>query len=507
MIKVTARLLQVSVVVYDKKGAPVADLTKDDFVLFDKGQQQQIRYFARESSDPPQDVPAQAEGVVSNRFVTFKVDGKVKVQPLPESLTVILLDGLNTRFVDQAQAREAVVKFLKQLHPGDQVAIYTLTDTLRVLHDFTSDISSLLAALDRHRNQSSPAEAASSFKDSHIGGVEAPVLDALIDRGNAMVAGYSKVLRAQTTLQAIQAIANHLAGLPGRKNLIWLSGGFPVPVGAINDVGMAIYPVDARGLIGMADWMPSLNAATPSPPSMPSILLAGPKPMDERTASDVDTSRATMNMLAESTGGRAFLNNNDIAGGIRRAMDDARVTYALYYSPSHDQWDGKFREIKVKVDRPGLEARYRKGYYAIPDLPKDEDTRQTVLASAASSPLPSTGLSLVAKLLEKPTEASPHAALSVVMDGREISFTPNGQGQNDANVDLLLLVFGDQPAPLNQEKRVVHLSLKLEEYETLVKGGVRVKLVVAAPVKSQRVRVVARDPASGRVGSLDVPLN
>jgi hypothetical protein len=274
-------------------------------------------------------------------------------------------------------------------------------------------------------------------------------------------------------------------------------------VSAIDDVGMAIYPVDARGLIGMADWMPSLNAATPSPPG---IVLAGPKPMDERAASDVDTSHDTMNMLAESTGGRAFLNNNDIAGGIRRAMDDARVTYALYYSPSHDQWDGKFREIKIKVDRPGLEARYRNGYYAIPDLPKDADTRQTALASAATSPLASTGLSLVAKVLEKPTEASPHAALSVVMDGREISFAPNGQGQNNANVDLLL-VFGDQPVPLNQQKRGVHLSLKPEEYQTLLRGGVRVTLVVAAPVKSQRVRVVARDPASGRVGSLDVPLN
>jgi VWFA-related protein len=526
VIKMTTRLLQVSVVVYDKKGDPVFDLTKDDFVLYDKGQEQKIRYFAKEADQPlPEDVPPQAEGAVSNRFVTFKVDGKVKVQPLPDSLTVILLDGLNTKFTDQHSAKEAIIQFLKQLHPGDRVAIYTLTDGLRVLHDFTSDTAALLASLDAHRNQESAAVAASSYADSHVGGVEAPVLDAMIDRGNALVAGYTIANRAATTMQALRAIAHYLAGLPGRKSLIWVSSGFPVPIGAVtgsalkqesrtlsgsqqsgwrvfNDVGLAIYPVDARGLIGMTDWMPSLHGST----SWWAGSGAPETPMDRRAEIAINESHLEMSALADRTGGRACLNNNDIASCIGRAMNDARVTYALYFTPTHDEWDGKFREIKIKLNRPGLEAHYRKGYYAMPDLPADEQTRHTLLAEAALSPLPSTGLMIVAKLLQKPTEADPHAALSVVMDGHEFAFSRNAKGEQEATVDLLILPFGDQPAPLGETARRVHLALKPEQYDVMMKGGVRVTLVVDTPAKTQRVRVVARDAASGSVGSLDVPI-
>jgi VWFA-related protein len=523
VIKVTSRLLQVSVVVYDKKGDPVRDLTKDDFVLYDKGQEQKIRYFAKEANDAPtQDVPPQGEGAVSNRFVTFKSDGKLKVQALPDSLTVILLDGLNTKFTDQHNAKESIIQFLKQIHPGDQVAIYTLTDELRVLHDFTSDTKDLLAALEAHRNSESEAVAASSYADAHEGGKQALELEKVIDRGNKLIARYTIARRAATTMTALQAIANHLAGLPGRKNLIWVSGGFPVPVGAVtggvlrpegralsgsqqsawrvfNDAGLAIYPVDARGLLGMTDWMPSTDGRN-------SGMGHGESPMDRRAQIDINESHLTMTALAEGTGGRACLNNNDISGCIGRAMNDARITYALYFTPTHNDWTGEFREIKIKLNRPGLDAHYRKGYYAMPDVPADAQTRHTLLAEAALSPLPSTGLMIVAKVLQKPTEADAHAALSVVMDGHELAFGPNAKGEQDATVDLLILPFGDEPRPLSETARRIHLSLKPEQYDVLMKGGVRVTVVVDAPAKAQRVRVVARDAASGTVGSLDIPL-
>jgi hypothetical protein len=142
----------------------------------------------------------------------------------------------------------------------------------------------------------------------------------------------------------------------------------------------------------------------------------------------------------------------------------------------------------------------------MPDLPADQQTRHNLLAEAALSLLPSTGLTLVARLLEKPTEADPHAALSVVMDGHELTFARNAKGEQEASVDLLLLAFGDEPKPLSETKRAVHLALKQEQYDLLMKGGVRATLVADAPVKTQRVRVVARDAASGSVGSLDVPI-
>jgi VWFA-related protein len=506
LIRVTSRLLQVSVVVHDSKGEPVTDLTKDDFVLFDKGQRQEIRYFGKEGDDPlPEDLTPPAEQVVSNRFVTVQVDGKTRLQPLPNSGTAILLDGLNTRFADRTQARKALIQVLMQLRPGDRVAVYALTESLRVLQDFTADVSSLLAALNLQHIGDSAAVAASSYADSHVGAFEAPELDDLINRGNAMVAGYTMGRRAQTTLLALQAIANHLGGLPGRKNLIWLSGGFPIPPsavngGIINDAGMVIYPVDLRGLISMNQWQPTNDARTPS------VLAIGPQPMDERADTDINASLATMHLLADRTGGRAFTGNNDIAGSIRRAMDDARLTYILYYAPSHNQWDGRFREIKIKLNRPGLEAHYRQGYYATPDPPADRSTRQSAIASVAVAPLPATGLTILARLLEEPTAASPRATLLLVLDGHEFRFDHNDQGRQCATVDLALLVFGDAATPTSQARRTASLVLTDREYDDLMHGGVRVTMNVNATVKSQRLRVVARDTASGRVGSVDVLL-
>jgi VWFA-related protein len=534
VIKVTTRLLQISVVVHDKKGEPVSDLTKEDFVLYDKGQEQKIRYFFKEVSAPPPDsaMPAIDEAVISNRFVSVKVDGKVKAQPLPDSLTVILLDGLNTSFTDQHYAKEGLVKFLKQLRPGDQVAIYTLANGLRVLHDFTSDISSLLTALDRHRNQESVAAASSTYEDANTGDDN---LDGFLDQANEKIANYYQANRTLTTLQALQAIANRLAGLPGRKNLIWLSSGFPIYVGldlngsavgqpittagtspqdfqsfgdeeqrawrALNDVGVAVYPVDERGLISTDVYSPSTSAASRS-----KIPRTGRPAMDTRAQNQINQSQSVMRELAERTGGRAFINDNDIAASVRDAMNDARITYVLYYTPSHDEWDGKFRDIKIKVNRPGLEARYRKGYYALPDLSTDPKSRQASLSAAAMSALPATGLTLLAKLIDKPTEAAPHATISLVMDAHDIHFERNAQGQVEANVDMMMLVFSDQSSPQTQTGRVVHLLLKPEQYDQVMKGGVRLALDVEAPPNSRRVRIVTRDAASGKVGSLDVPI-
>src|SRR5579871_2777558 len=139
VIKVTTRLVQISVVVHDKKGNPISDLTKDDFAVFEKGQEQKISVFSKEVNQAPAaNLAPLPDGVVSNRLANAKSGGTAHLVALPNSLTVILLDGLNTKFSDQHYAKEALVKFLNQLQPGDRVAIYTLSNGLRILHDFTS---------------------------------------------------------------------------------------------------------------------------------------------------------------------------------------------------------------------------------------------------------------------------------------------------------------------------------------------------------------------------------
>jgi VWFA-related protein len=524
VLRVTTRLVQISVVVHDKSAMPIRDLTKEDFALFDKGQEQKIVFFSKETSEAPRINAAPLEpGVVSNRFANFTSNGEKHLAALPNSLTVILLDGLNTSFTDQHYAKEALIKFLNQLQPGDRVAIYTLSNGLRVLHDFTSDTGSLLEALAKHRNQTSFALDNSSYDDANTGNDN---LDAFLDQANDRVANFYQARRIETTLDALETISRHLAGMQGRKNLIWLSGSFPTIVGqgtdgapgqdfqnfsdqvqralrTLNDVGISIYPVDARGLMGAFATMPSMDASSrgPNPRRRP-----GPQPVDQRAQNQILQTQGTMHEIADRTGGRAFMNSNDLTGAVRRAIDDSRFSYVLAYTPSHNQWDGKFREIKIKLKRPNLEARYRQGYFAYPDNPSDTKTREAVLVAAASTPLTSTGLGMLATVAQAPTAEVPRTLIRVGMDAHEVSFSRNAEGKHEATLDVFLVVFDDTGKALHQQSRTISLSLDQTLYDQVLAKGIILTADSDAPPKSTRARVVMHDISSGLVGSVDLSL-
>ena len=104
--------------------------------------------------------------------------------------------------------------------------------------------------------------------------------------------------------------------------------------------------------------------------------------------SNVETSQ----VIAEKTGGRAYFNTNDLGGAIQRAAEDSRLTYVLGYTPSHGQWDGRFREIKVRVRRRDVSVRHRSGYFAVrPEVPSAVD-KQNAIVAALDSPLDATGV-------------------------------------------------------------------------------------------------------------------
>jgi len=538
VIKVTTRLVQVSVVVHDKSGAPVGDLKMEDFVLTDNGAEQTIRFFSKEVGEPAavsaKHAPLPA-GLVSNRYENNAVTA------LPNSVTAILIDALNTQVLDQQQAKEALIKFLGQLKPGDRVAIYTLRNGLKVLHDFTADSASLLRALNLHKNQSSFSEAASSFADASA---QIQDLGDLFSPADEQMASFYQAHRAEVTLKALATIANHLAGLPGRKNLIWLSGGLPLfwdqnnpgktgpdfgdfsvemkrTVQVLNDVGVAIYPVDAHGVAGAFDYLPGMDIANNVAQSVPAKnggrMAAGgpgvtppprpitdPRPMDTRAQNNMVLTHNTMQEIADRTGGRAFFNSNDIARSIERAVDDTRVSYVLGYTPSHDEWNGKFREIKLKVNRPNVEARYRKGYYAAPN--DDPKLRPALLVSAALSPMVSTGLELVARLMIAPTAEIHHAQVKVLLDAHELAFSENADGGWEANLDMLAVVADAGGEILTQNARTFNLQLKGPTYAEALKNGVLISADMDAPNGAAKARIVVRDAASGTLGSVDVPL-
>ncbi len=271
-VRVSTRLVQVSVIV-EAHGKPVTGLKKEDFALYDQGQPQEIAFFSELSNTAAANSTggATAASALPPDMFTNRIAQKPGVPP---SVTVILLDMLNTHSGDMAYARNQIVKFIEALQPEDRVALYGLGDQLYILHDFTRDSTALIAALQRYKNTESFKVSASEMSASDTGDDD---LDAFIDATSQKFSDFYTINRVEETASALEAIGNHLAALPGRKNLVWVSSSFPFEIGydaptgpgdtsehkvfnaeienaarALNNANVAIYPVDARGLVAGA---------------------------------------------------------------------------------------------------------------------------------------------------------------------------------------------------------------------------------------------------------------
>jgi VWFA-related protein len=424
----------------------------------------------------------------------------------PASATVILFDALNTQFADQAYARQQILTFLRQLKSGDHVALYAMGRGPRVLQEFTQDPTALISTLAGYKGEPSASLSAPMY-DPAMSGVDH--FEAWLGEVTFSLYDYYGEDRAFRTVRALIAIAEHLERVPGRKNLLWVAGSFPVSIGgesmaaprrmasdkrnagpeveraarALSRSGLAIYPVDARGLMVGQQYVGS---------------MLKPELRNPDTAEF-----ATMQMLAERTGGRAFFNNNDLAAALRRAVEDARLTYVLGYYPSHHDWKGRFRKIDLRVARPDVELLYRRGYFAQPDEPAEAWYRQRVLDAALWNPVDATGLRLTVAVTPA-SGGGRDLALQVVAD--DIAFRRN-EGRWECSLDVWLVQLDGQERQLKTDAHTNNLRLEQPMYERVmqVKGLALAEHVDPQP-QAQLLRVLVRDVASGALGSLTIPL-
>jgi VWFA-related protein len=508
-IRVTTRLVQVNVVVHDKKGEPVSDLKKEDFTILEKGKEQKVAVFAVDSINAPTKAwPTLPPNIFSNR---------VQTADTPTSVTVILFDGLNTRFQDQAYARKQIVKFLGEIQPHDRVALYLLGSNLHILHDFTNNSDHLAKALAKYRGRiSGELDAADPAPRESTGNDD---LDQFLANSDRVISDFYNVNKAQFTLDAMEAIAHHLATLPGRKNLVWVSGGFPFTLGlepedfslnnpnrehrtfneetvrvarAMNDANIAIYPVDARGLMPN----PGMSASMPSPG-----LRGRTQPPKTFTPPNLDT----MQILADRTGGRAFFNTNDLTSAVRSAVNDARVTYTLGFYLDGDEWDGKFHEVKVKVARSGVDVRYRKGFVAFAAQTPNAKEIKAEIQNAITTPLDGTGIGVNART--DPVDKPQPGSLQIVtqIDQTNIVLQP----QNDRWVGALELCWVQTAADgklLNVETQALTMNLKKERYDEIQKRGLLFTKIIQPIENASQLRIIVVDHATGNVGSLRIPI-
>jgi VWFA-related protein len=508
ILKVTTHLVQINVVVHGHKNEPVEDLEKEDFTIFDNRQRQQIATFSVESARlteaKAQKLPALPQNTFTNR---------VELRPkAPHSVTVMLLDGLNTKFEDQVYSKQQLIKFLAQLQPEDRVAIYTLGRELRILHDFTSDASSILKMLAKHNGRINNEVADSNPEEPNTGNDD---LDQWMREADQKIADYQTINRVQTTLSALEAIANHVARIPGRKNLIWISGGFPLHMGldeftvsdtqekrtfsdemertarALNTANLAVYPVDSRGLMTNPDFNAG-GRGNANPRKAPGGA--------SKAMRAIQNTHDTMETLAQRTGGKAYYNSNDLKNAIRAAIDDSKVTYVLGFYPSHGAWDGKFHELKVQVNRKGTNVRHRLGYYAFADQPLTEKEKKAAFKEALWSPLESTTLGINLRLA--PNLPKPGKLRTLIqVDVKNLQLLK----KDDRWTGKLEALFVQQSAPDKAPTIIgdtMEVNLKPETYTAALQRGLLLAKDLELAEAAYSLKVAVRDANSGNMGSV-----
>jgi VWFA-related protein len=482
------RLIEVSVVVTNRDRDPVPGLTADDFQIFDNGKPQKAELFSIEAGTGAMPAPPPPTRPVREFSNDIADIGNV---------TIVLFDQLNTPDSDRMYARQHVVRFLEQIRPDDRVGLYVLNGlgALRVVHDFTSDASSLVRAVSSLRGDTSLPLAAEA--DAARLGAELAGLGEGPESGSREMQAHFQGNRSVSTIDALESIGHHLAGVQNRKNLIWVSSAFPLAffnrtgrsptneinraTRSLNDANVALYAVDARGLIAAFASMGRLTVPT---------------------LSMVQANQDILQSLSEQTGGRAFLNTNDIQGAIRRAADDARMTYLLGYYPTDDRWDGRFHRIVVKVNRPGLEVRHRQGYFAAATAKQAHSQRDEALNAAVVSPINASALGMTLRI--DPVEGkSSEYRLTVRVQPGAIALERRGDEARGAIEVIVAQVRADGAEGRSLEKRL-DISVSDERLPQFLREGMSVDHTFTLVPSAVRLRVVLRDVRTGAIGAIGV---
>ncbi len=473
--RTTTRLVVVDVVATDDKGMPVKDLKSEDFVVTENNDAQEVIDF---SFHQPGTIQTLSRTLPANVFANSpQYTGS-------SSLNVILLDAINTDFSNHAYAQDMLVKYLAANPKLQPTAVYALENNLRLLHDFTTDPEALRDAITHYRG----------IAISHLPTVQASA-SPFSQRGTFRntTQGRGSAFRGMIFL------AQTLAGYPGRKNLIWISEGFP----------LSLYPDTT-----MADEVLLTEDFSPIVEKIADDLMASQIALYPISAAGVSkddqfSAQTAMSSMAQRTGGKTFFNRNDIDTGVRTSLDDGSTYYTLEYYPSSKTWNNKFRRIRVKVNRPGVKLQYRDGYYANnPAVVFGADTMASEFSQALDINAPAlTAVSFQAAVL--PASPQSQNKLSVVfhIDPRTLHFQQGSDGLAHAEVNCVVWAYPKKGDPIRAEGGTLTAGLPADEYEKMMKSFFPCQRTLDLKPGQYTLRLGVLDRTANLIGTLTTPLN
>lgn len=497
----------------DKSGKVASGLKKEAFHLVVDGKPVSVASFEEvKSGVAPALLPIQ-RGVFTNQIAN---------EDQPQRLTVLLLDYLNTPFLTQEDERRQVARFLQQeLKPDEPVALLALTrGGLRLLQTFTTSSGDLTVALRRSRMSRS------EMNGLHwVGPMPQDASGQFILRD-----------RIRLTLEELEQLGNALAGIPGRKVVVWTTGGFPyLPYDrfaptrqdtqflddyervwhSLNQANVSLYPIDAKGLVNTL-WERRFSAEHGRAPLNPRAPL---RPRYDVFQEEQDT----LKNFAAETGGVACINRNEYESCIEDAQREAVDYYLLSFYVKPEMRSKSWHKIQVKVDGK-YEVRARQGFTAEkPKVPDAKDEMQ-LLAKALRSPLEYTGLKMSFQWLEvkmipagstvspapdkSPAAKYPPAAIAkfrLQLAPRSVEI--DTADQNRLELAIMAVGLNGKGEYVCELAKSVDSHLNDNELREADTGGTEVNNEIALPAGHLRVRFAVRDRMTGRIGTVEAPID
>jgi len=553
-IQIGTKLVVVDVVVTDSHGNPVHGLKKTDFAVTEGGAAQTVGSFEEHVALDSAKLAATARlmpklepGVFSN-YVPVQENSAVNI---------LLLDSLNTPTNDQMFVRKQLLQYVNNVRPGVRIAIFGLGARLVMLQNFTSNPEILKRVISAKKSE------ASSMLNDPTGGIEQQesMADLLADQQgdsevpeqmiqnvasfDAVVQSMQDSTRAKTTLDALNQLARYLGGIPGRKNLMWFSGSFPInilpdmdslgdafagmasaeeefkdTVRMLGRAQVAVYPIDARGLM----ISPALTTAVPSNEA---VRPGGYLKANNKFSNETSSENNTMFRMADDTGGKAFVNNNGLAQAVESAIDAGSNYYTLTYTPTNTKWHGDYRAIRVKLEgaHGGEKLFYRRGYYADEEKPRPVAPARNPMLVAATHGAPAATQIL---FRTKITPVAGVAAATALKGNRpaagengpwrqylvqyqtesgNLVRTPMPDGTTAFKVNLAVAVYDMAGKMVNSVGNTMSSALTAEQIAGLRQHGLEYSQWISVPETGRyTLRIVVGDAVGDKVGSVELPV-
>jgi VWFA-related protein len=395
VVKVKSNLVNIDVLVKDKKGKYISDLKVEDFTISENGVVQKLEFF---------DAPLSGTDRTSNDQTL--IAGAPATSP--RNYVSLVLDYQTTDITNLKQVKEGAIKYIReQVSDTDAVALLSVTNTLQMLQPFTQDKERLVSSLEniglsadsKNFEQKDLAGNIDTIRDFLNNSSSTPITAISSPAGGAAAA---RIMIAQRVLQqfirlrtalslqqarpilaALAAVAEGLRPIPGKKTLVLFSQGWVTPavldwqvqstIDIANRANVAIYIIDSAGLRAAA---PSSGALVPASPlagvsaattqEQRIRAVGGETVFDNVRQEGQGREYDILFRLSGDTGGKFLKGNNDIGQGLERINQEIQARYTLAYRSTNQNFDGTFRKVKIEVRRPDAQIASRSGYYAIP---------------------------------------------------------------------------------------------------------------------------------------------